>query len=289
MRAWLLLAFVPAILVACASANDSASDADAAAGDDGGLADDARTHGDASSLLDADVRADADAVDAGPCPLESAYVVFDGGRVCVDLYEGAIVHVAPNGAESAWPGNQPVDALDAGELRAVVAHGRKPQGYISSGQAEAACKSSKKRLCTMQEWTAACRGRPEHDYVYPYGDTYEPGACNEGKPSPIVELFGPNPTYSSSELNDPRNDTLEGGLASGGDYAKCVSTYGAFDMHGNIHEWVVDDTNPTHGSFMGGFFVDAKLNGAGCTYRTTAHERAYHDYSTGFRCCADPR
>ena len=36
-----------------------------------------------------------------------------------------------------------------------------------------------------------------------------------------------------------------------------------------------------------GFYADAKLNGPGCTYATTAHEFTYHDYSTGFRCCAD--
>ena len=30
------------------------------------------------------------------------------------------------------------------------------------------------------------------------------------------------------------------------------------------------------------------MNGDGCTYRTAAHEFTYHDYSTGFRCCADP-
>ena len=34
-----------------------------------------------------------------------------------------------------------------------------------------------------------------------------------------------------------------------------------------------------------GFYVDATLNGPGCTYRTTAHSFEYHDYSTGFRCC----
>ena len=30
-------------------------------------------------------------------------------------------------------------------------------------------------------------------------------------------------------------------------------------------------------------------DGAGCLYATTAHAQSYHDYSTGFRCCADPR
>jgi hypothetical protein len=42
------------------------------------------------------------------------------------------------------------------------------------------------------------------------------------------------------------------------------------------------------GTFRGGFYADAALNGPGCTYRTTAHASSYHDYSTGFRCCADP-
>jgi hypothetical protein len=40
---------------------------------------------------------------------------------------------------------------------------------------------------------------------------------------------------------------------------------------------------------MGGFFMDTHLNGEGCDYRTTAHDFSYHDYSTGFRCCADAR
>jgi hypothetical protein len=33
--------------------------------------------------------------------------------------------------------------------------------------------------------------------------------------------------------------------------------------------------------------MDTFQNGEGCEYRTTAHRRDYHDYSTGFRCCRD--
>jgi formylglycine-generating enzyme required for sulfatase activity len=239
-----------------------------------------------------------DAGDAGPCADDMAFVTVpaaDGGEagadthVCIDLFEGAIVAIESDGGESMWPYYDNVDARDAGTYRAIPADGVKPQGYISQEQATAACNASGRRLCTFDEWTAACRGRPAHDYVYPYGDTYEAGACNEGKESPIVELFGPNPTYDNTELNDPRCDQLDGGLAYGGSYPKCVSTYGAFDMHGNIHEWIDDTPSAGHGSFMGGYFVDAKLNGPGCEYRTTAHAKSYHDYSTGFRCCADPK
>jgi hypothetical protein len=34
-------------------------------------------------------------------------------------------------------------------------------------------------------------------------------------------------------------------------------------------------------------FMDTRLNGEGCDYRTTAHDFGHHDYSIGFRCCAD--
>ena len=64
----------------------------------------------------------------------------------------------------------------------------------------------------------------------------------------------------------------------------CVSEDGVFDMMGNLHEWTADPA----GTFRGGFFVDTKINGEGCLYRTTAHNTLHWDYSTGFRCCATP-
>ena len=298
---------IGAALFACLASHLIASSG--SAGDDDGTAiDDAAAsdagdanRADSSPILDSSVNVDATRdgavdVDAGPCESDMALidVPLDGSiaRVCIDRYEGAIVHRLADGGDGPWPHYTPLDGEDAGDFRAIPARGIVPQGYISQEQAAAACEASNKRLCTFDEWTAACRGRPAHDYVYPYGDTYEPGACNEGKESPITTLFGPSPTYSNAELNDPRCDQIDGGVAAGGDYSKCVSAYGAFDMHGNLHEWI-DDTpdlsEPTHGSFMGGYFVDATINGAGCTYRTTAHAKTYHDYSTGFRCCADAR
>lgn len=110
----------------------------------------------------------------------------------------------------------------------------------------------------------------------------------------------------------------------GGAFTRCVSSWGAYDMHGNRciilplrmcvvcccvrqplwsrfyveerliltacgrHEWISEVTPGGTGVFKGGFFVDAKINGPGCFYATTAHAQIYHDYSTGFRCCANP-
>ena len=52
---------------------------------------------------------------------------------------------------------------------------------------------------------------------------------------------------------------------------------------GNLHEWTADPK----GTFRGGYYVDTRINGEGCLYRTVAHDSGHWDYSTGFRCCAD--
>jgi formylglycine-generating enzyme required for sulfatase activity len=99
-----------------------------------------------------------------------------------------------------------------------------------------------------------------------------------------VELFGSGANWGAEQMNDPRLNQLPNSLAPSGSFEQCVTAEGVYDMHGNLHEWVAD----ADGTFRGGFYVDAVINGNGCLYRTTAHSRSYHDYSTGFRCCALP-
>lgn len=90
-----------------------------------------------------------------------------------------------------------------------------------------------------------------------------------------------------AHLNDPALGRVEGALAKTGDHAQCTNSFGVFDMVGNIHEWVVTDPYGARGTFAGGYYLDTTINGDGCNYRTVAHAHEYHDYSTGFRCCAD--
>jgi hypothetical protein len=90
-----------------------------------------------------------------------------------------------------------------------------------------------------------------------------------------------------TKLNDPALGQVEGALARTGEHDACVNAFGVFDMVGNLHEWVATDASIPHGTFAGGYYLDTTLNGDGCNYRTTAHAHEYHDYSTGFRCCAD--
>ncbi len=86
-------------------------------------------------------------------------------------------------------------------------------------------------------------------------------------------------------MNDPRLNQSANTVAKTGSHASCKSSYGVYDMMGNLHEWVAD----REGTFLGGYYLDTKLNGDGCSYKTVVHGSSYHDYSTGFRCCADAR
>jgi len=235
---------------------------------------------------DLQVAADGSAADLAraPCPEEMALVPLSGGAVCVDRYEAAVVQVLPAGGEKPWPFDRPVDGVT---VRAIVKAGIKPQAYISGAQAGAACQLANKRLCTEKEWLAACQG--SQSFTYPYGNTYTKGACNEGRPThPVNDCFGPGSgVFTYANMNDPCCVNLPNSLAVGGAFPSCRSEAGIYDLHGNLHEWIDATTMSGNGIFKGGFFVDAKINGPGCTYRTTAHAKTYHDYSTGFRCCAD--
>jgi sulfatase-modifying factor enzyme 1 len=230
-------------------------------------------------------------IPAPVCPAGMAEIPGERGRFCIDRYEEAL---EASGSHAPWAGNRSVD--DAGEdFVAVSRAGQKPQGYISGAQAALACQHAGKRLCAPSEWKTACRG-PENTR-YPYGDTRRADVCNDRFDKqtnhPVPRLYkqaqssGDKPVkmWSPELMNDPRLHELPETVSSTGAFEGCTNGYGVFDMVGNLHEWVDDP----RGTFMGGFFMDTKLNGEGCDYRTTAHDFGYHDYSTGFRCCADAR
>jgi formylglycine-generating enzyme required for sulfatase activity len=123
----------------------------------------------------------------------------------------------------------------------------------------------------------------------------------------MTKLFGGETRYTyDAHYNNPRLNQEPGFLAKGGEYRECTNDYGVHDMVGNLHEWVADPVSRKlekevplefgphglghdgSGVFMGGYFSSAAEHGHGCTYVTATHSPNYHDYSIGFRCCADP-
>jgi formylglycine-generating enzyme len=229
-------------------------------------------------VLEGELRA---ATTGASCPPDMANV---DDRFCVDRWEASLVEVLPSGTEQSWP---PYGPLQEGHvLRAVSRANVIPQAYISGSQAAQTCATAGKRLCAPVEWRKACMGPRKQ--TFGYGNERVAGRCNDRGKSPMIRLY-PQVTKSWSlvglaEMNDPRLNQLEATLAPTGAHDECTNEYGVYDMVGNLHEW----TSDPNGTFQGGYYLDTHLNGDGCSYRTVAHEFTYHDYSTGFRCCADP-
>lgn len=189
---------------------------------------------------------------------------------CIDRFEAALTDAA-GAAVSPYFNHDGMVAISAAD--AV------PQGYISQVQASAACAAAGKRLCTDTEWLRACQGPAAT--TYPYGNAYVAGTCNDYRATnPIVSLVG---SFDAAQLNNPCVNQQPQTLDRAGARPACVSAEGVFDLAGNLDEWTADPS----GTFRGGDYVDDTLNGNGCLYTTTAHDVNYHDYSTGFRCCAD--
>jgi len=212
------------------------------------------------------------------CPAGMASI---GGRYCIDRYEASTVEILGRGRTRAHSPFMPVDGLT---VKAVSKRGVIPQAHISRDQAAEACKNAGKRLCTDDEWVGACKGA--RGAAYPYGDARKSGYCNDSGASSFNHYYGagaepPKEAYTWANLNDPRLNQWKGGLAKTGSFRRCRSGAGVFDMVGNLHEW----TAAKRGVFRGGYYLDTRINGEGCDYRTTAHAPTYHDYSTGFRCC----
>ncbi len=213
------------------------------------------------------------------CP--DAMAIIDG-RFCIDRYEGTLVEV--NGEdEIPWSAfEMPVAGKS---FRAVALPGVMPQGYISGAQAQVACENAGKRLCKPVEWRTACMGPKKQ--TWGYGASHADNKCNDRGKSPMLHFYPQvNESWTlvgMTEMNDSRLNQLEGSLVKTASETECTNDYGVYDMVGNLHEW----TNDPNGTFQGGYYLDTHQNGDGCGYRTTAHEFTYHDYSTGFRCCAD--
>ena len=198
---------------------------------------------------------------------------------CIDRYEASLVEILSNGTERSWsPYFNPQQRLVyAVSLRYAI-----PQGYISGQQAQQACQAAGKRLCTDQEWLRACGGSDLT--LFPYGEIRIWGQCNDSRTQhPAISYFGTNNDQIWSMLSNPCINQQPESLTSNDQYQECVSDEGVYHMVGGLHEW----TSDPNGTFRGGFYADTMRNGQGCQYRTTAHNFAHSDYSTGFRCCSN--
>ncbi len=134
--------------------------------------------------------------------------IQNGTVKLADLTAGGATQVSP--AAGCIPANFPTTFPANGQwtapLYAASIPGVQPTGCISWFQAQQACGNARKRLPTNAEWQLAAAGTPD------------PGSDN-------------GITDCNSAAFTPVNT---------GSRSNCVSNWGAFDMVGNMWEWVAD-------------------------------------------------
>ena len=181
------------------------------------------TNAGAISALDTRVSANEVAITAlqsgaTTCPSDMTAV----GSLCVDLYEASLWDAATGGTQISPGGAAPyypcaANGSDCGGVifAQSVAGGVIPAQRVTWHQAVQACNNVGKRLPTAAEWQMAAAGTPEGT-----GDGVNGCNSNAGNSVGVT-----------------------------GNAASCVSTAGAFDMVGNLWEWVADISPVVAGSW----------------------------------------
>ncbi len=175
-----------------------------------------------------------------------------------------------------YEASRPDAALDdfgsAGH-RACSRPGVLPWRNVTYNQATAACAAAGKRLCTESEWQIACEGLTPR--LYPYGNVYLPAACNGRDNDP-----------NCVGVND--DDVVATGTRHGCPapaQSQCVSTYGAYDLSGNLREWTSTPVGTSSFRVRGGGFDNVE-QGLTCDLSFIALAPTFAFPNLGFRCCS---
>jgi len=161
------------------------------------------------------------------CSENSFPVPVKGKTVCVDAYE--------------YPNR----------------HGEKPRNMINQSAAARLCEQAGKRLCSIDEWQAACRGNA--NTRYPYGNAY-------------------NQTKCATDMRAAKEPNRSGFKEH------CRSWYGMYDMSGNLWEWTSTPAQ-REGLFLVAGGAWNTQNASSCA-ETKFSFYPQNEYPfVGFRCC----
>jgi len=131
--------------------------------------------------------------------------IQQGTATAADLANGGATHLGVQSTQDYLPcGDQ---GQDCGNIYAVSLPGVVPSSNITWFQAQQACRNAGKRLPSNAEWQAAVTGTPD------------PGSDDGTTDCNTASAFAAIPAGSRSA---------------------CKSARGAFDMVGNLYEWVAD-------------------------------------------------
>ncbi len=144
------------------------------------------------------------------CSEEMVFISTDQGGFCMDRYEAAPGKDCRN--QNPENQNQTKENLDQGSCQPISAVGVLPWRNISQNQAAIACAKAGKRLPSNKEWLMAAMGTPDQTTGWSVED------CQ------VAKNWEKQPGFAGSGSN-------------------CRSAAGAFDMIGNVWEWVDGSIN----------------------------------------------
>jgi formylglycine-generating enzyme required for sulfatase activity len=143
-----------------------------------------------------------------------------------------------------------------------------PVNCVTFDGAQKYCAWAGGRLCTEQEWLDACRGTDGR--AFPFGDAFDPDACNVHSNSEAIAgaALDTEPVGSRSSCS--------GGLD------------GVYDLAGNVGEWI-DGCKDTYCKFRGAGYVsnDPIEHFAGCGGVCSGNQKTLMSNVVGVRCCKD--
>jgi formylglycine-generating enzyme required for sulfatase activity len=144
--------------------------------------------------------------------------------------------------------------------------------------------------------------------AYPYGDTHEPGLCNDDETWLVYNqsLLNGWPPAASHPQIEGFDELLEEAAAQGaaataaaehvaalyqaepsGSNLECTNETTVFDLTGNVEEWTrrEDGGEPDfHGNLKGRYWAETRT----CAQNITVHGDQFRFYEIGFRCCTSP-
>ncbi len=198
---------------------------------------------------------------------------------------------SPDGGKHRPRGGCPSSMVRAGNFcidryEAPNRRGGRPLVMQSANDANEWCTDHHKRLCTEDEWIAACQG--DDHRTYPYGNEHIDDRCNDDKTwmkvdeALLAKWPAPEAKAHAKELYQ---------ATPSGSKRQCKSEAGARDMTGNVEEWVV--RTRTHANSFPYILIGCYWSGCyggnkpTCHSTNNAHGPEFRFYETGFRCCRD--
>jgi len=147
-------------------------------------------------------------LDSNGCPSDMVFIDTEYGGFCIDKYENS----AAENCSYETPDSKTESAYNLGmpECKPVSLKDKIPWRNITQTQAIEACAKAGKRLPTNKEWYAASLGTPD-----------------------------PGSSWSEEDCQVDKNWNAQPGQT--GSAENCLSSAGAYDMVGNVWEWVHEE------------------------------------------------